>query len=284
MQVLPNRKVRTRDTLRGALNLRAEPRAAVSQRCRQCGFMAFRASEQCPVCGLGDWPFAPLHQSSDDAPAAQATPPHEVQPVPTWSSRVAAAVRGAAVQRPSASSAPLLSILTLVMLVGGYVTYDRTCRADPACRGPGASRPVTTAYANLHAADAPTSPVGPAPAPAAAPVQAFHPAERAAVDTDRLADANVDTDADRSIKAAQPGNAGTPRHAAGRPTTTLVRHAPPIHGPNGARGGGVRVADWKGGAAATRHGHAIRRVSVHTRHGRRTTASGAELAMVYRGH
>ncbi|KUY52040.1 hypothetical protein [Burkholderia sp. RF2-non_BP3] len=283
MQVLPNRKVRTRDTLRGALNLRAEPRAAVSQRCRQCGFMAFRASEQCPVCGLGGWPFAPLHQSSDDAPAAQATPPHEVQPVPTWSSRVAAAVRGAAVQRPSASSAPLLSILTLVMLVGGYVTYDRTCRADPVCRGPGASRPVT-AYASLHAADAPTLPVGPAPAPAAAPVQAFHPAERAAVDTARLADANVDTDADRSSKAAQPGNAGTPRHAAGRPTTTLARHAPSVHGPNGARGGGVRVADWKGGAAATRRGHAIRHVGVHTRHGRRTMASGAELAMVYRGH
>ncbi|MGU7812313.1 ATP-dependent serine protease [Burkholderia sp. AW49-1] len=276
MQVLLNRKVRTRDTLRGALNLRAEPRATVSQRCRQCGFMAFRASEQCPVCGLGGWPFAPLRQSSDDAPAAQATPPHEVQPVPTWSSRVAAAVRGAAVQRPRPSSAPLLSILTLVVLVGGYVTYDRACRADPVCRGPSASRPVT-AYASLHAADAPTLPAGPAP------VQAFHPAERAAVDTARLADANVDTNADRSSNAVQPGNAGTPRHAAGRPTTTLARRAPSVHGPNGARGG-VRVADWKGGAAATRRGHAIRHVGVHTRHGRRTMANGAELAMVYRGH
>lgn len=279
MQVLPNRKVRTRDTLRGALNLRAEPRATVSQRCRQCGFMAFRASEQCPVCGLGGWPFAPLRRSNDDAPAAQATSPHEAQPVPTWSSRVAAAVRGAAVQRPRASSAPLLSILTLVMLVGGYVTYDRTCRVDPVCRGPGASRPVT-AYASLHAADAPTLPVGPAPAP----VQAFHPAERAAVDADRLADANVDTDADRSSKAAQPGNAGTPRHAAGRPMTTLARHAPPVHGPDSARGGGIRVADWKGGATATRRGHAIRRVTLHTRHGRRAMASGAETAMIYRGH
>jgi len=279
MQVLPNRKVRSRDTLRGALNLRAEPRATVSQRCRQCGFMAFRASEQCPVCGQGGWPFAPLRRSNDDAPAAQATPPHQAQPVPTWSSRVAAAVRGAAVQRPRASSAPLLSILTLVMLVGGYVTYDRTCRVDPVCRGPGASRPVT-AYASLHAADAPTLPVGPAPAP----VQAMHPAERAAVDADRLADANVDTDADRSSKAAQPGNAGTPRHAAGRPMTTLARHAPPVHGPDSARGSGIRVADWKGGATATRRGHAIRRVALHTRHGRRAMASGAETAMIYRGH
>ncbi|MDN7902589.1 ATP-dependent serine protease [Burkholderia diffusa] len=277
MQVLPNRKVRTRDTLRGALSLRAEPRATVSQRCRQCGFMAFRASEQCPVCGLGGWPFAPLRRSNDDVPAAQAAPTHEAQHVPTWSSRVAAAVRSAALQRPRASSAPLLSILTLVMLVGGYVTYDRTCRANPVCHGPGASRPLT-AYASLHAGDAPTLPVGPAPVPA------FHAAERAAVDIDRLANANVDTDADRSTKAAQPGNAGTPRHATGRPMTTLARHTPPVHGPDSARGGGIRVADWKGGATATRHAHAIRRVALHTRHGRRAMASAAETAMIYRGH
>ncbi|KVF68277.1 ATP-dependent serine protease [Burkholderia sp. FL-7-2-10-S1-D7] len=279
MQVLPNRKVRTRDTLRGALSLRAEPRATVSQRCRQCGFMAFRASEQCPVCGLGGWPFAPLRRSNDDVPAAQAAPTHEAQHVPTWSSRVAAAVRSAALQRPRASSAPLLSILTLVMLVGGYVTYDRTCRANPVCHGPGASRPLT-AYASLHAGDAPTLPVGPAPAP----VPAFHAAERAAVDIDRLANANVDTDTDRSTKAAQPGNAGTPRHATGRPMTTLARHTPPVHGPDSARGGGIRVADWKGGATATRHAHAIRRVTLHTRHGRRAMASAAETAMIYRGH
>ncbi|KVC44103.1 ATP-dependent serine protease [Burkholderia diffusa] len=277
MQVLPNRKVRPRDTLRGALNLRAEPRDTVSQRCRQCGFMAFRASEQCPVCGLGGWPFAPLRQPRDDAPTADATPPHEQQPVPTWSSRVAAAVRGAAVQRPRASSAPLLSILTLVMLVGGYVTYDRTCRADPVCRGSGASRTVT-ADASPHTAGPSTLPVGPVP------VQAFHPAEPEAVGTDRLADANVDTNADRPSKAAQRSNAGTPRHAAGRPTTMLARHTPPVHGPNSARGAGIRVADWKGGAAATRRGHAIRRVSLHTHHGRRAMANHAELAMVYRGH
>ncbi|KVV43872.1 ATP-dependent serine protease [Burkholderia territorii] len=281
MQVLPNRKVRPRDTLRGALKLRAEPRDTVSQRCRQCGFMAFRASEQCPVCGLGGWPFAPLRQARDEAPVAHAAPPHEAQPVPTWSSRVAAAVRGAAVQRPRASSAPLLSILTLVMLVGGYVTYDRTCRADPACRGPGVPRTVM-ADASPHSAAPPTTALPVAPAP----VQAFHPAERPAVDTDRLAHADVDADADadRPTTAAQRGNAGTARHAAARSTTTLARHAPPVHEPNNARGGGIRVADWKGGAATTRGGHAIRRVSLHTRHGRRAMASPAELATVYRGH
>ncbi|WP_175826211.1 ATP-dependent serine protease [Burkholderia sp. Bp9031] len=270
MRILPNRKVRTRDTLRGALNLRAEPRGAVSQRCRQCGFMAFRASEQCPVCGLGGWPFAPLHERHGDAHAAQAVPPHGTQqPAPTWSSRVAAAVRNAAIQRPRASSAPLLSILTLVLLVGGYVTLDRTCRADPVCRGQGAPGRVA-ADASAQAADTPTLPVVPAP------VHAFHPADRAPADTNRLADA------DRPSATDQPGNAGTTRHGTGRATTTLARHAPPLREPESARGG-IRVADWKGGVPA-RRAHAIRRVSVHMRHGRRAAATEAAMAGLYRGH
>lgn len=273
MQVLSNRKVRTRDTLRGALNLRAEPRDAVSQRCRQCGFMTFRAAEQCPVCGLGDWPFAPLRElsnlsdeSDESDEAQQAAPLRDALPVPTWSSRVAAAVRGAAIRRPSASSAPLLSILTLVLLVGGYVTFDRTCKADPVCRGQGA--PGTAADdAGLHAADAPTLPVVPAP------VHAFHPADRPALDTDRLAAA------DRLDAPDRAGYAGTSRHITGRTATTGARHAPAVR----ARSG-IRVANWKGGATATRHGHAIRRVSLHTRHGRRAKASATQVAMVYRAH
>lgn len=275
MQVLPIRKVRTRDTLRGALNLHAEPRDAVSQRCRQCGFMAFRATEQCPVCGLGDWPFAPLREPSepsnqsdrsDEAQAAQAAPPHDALPVPTWSSRIGAAVRNAAIRRPSASSAPLLSILTLVLLVGGYVTFDRTCKADPVCRGQGAPGPAAN-DASLHAADAQTLPVVPAP------VYTFHPADRPAVDTDRLAAA------DRLDATDRAGYAGTSRQMTGRTATTVARHAPAVR----ARGG-TRVVNWKGGATATRHGHAIRRVSVHTRHGRRATAGATQVAMVYRAH
>ncbi|RQS55610.1 ATP-dependent serine protease [Burkholderia sp. Bp8986] len=272
MQVLPIRKVRTRDTLRGALNLRAEPRDAVSQRCRQCGFMAFRATEQCPVCGLGDWPFAPLRESSESSDQsnrsdeAQAAPPHDAPPVPTWSSRIGAAVRSAAIRRPSASSAPLLSILTLVLLVGGYVTFDRTCKADPVCRGQGAPAPAAN-DASLHAADAQTLPVVPAP------VYAFHPADHPALDTDRLA---ADDRLDATDRA---GYAGTSRHMTGRTATTVARHAPAVR----ARSG-TRVVNWKGGATATRHAHAIRRVSLHTRHGRRATASATQVAMVYRAH
>ncbi|WP_185642714.1 ATP-dependent serine protease [Burkholderia sp. Bp9140] len=268
MQVLPTRKVRTRDTLRGALNLRAEPRDAVSQRCRKCGFMAFRAVEQCPVCGLGDWPFAPLRERSDDTHAAQSAPAHDAQPVPTWSSRVAAAVRSAAVRRPSASSAPILSILTLVLLVGGYVTFDRTCKANPVCRGQGAPGPVA-AEAGLRPADAPTLPVVPAP------VHAFHPADAMQAGA-KHADAKQD-----EIDLPRVG-ADTGPPATRQATTMVARHAPPLHEPSRMRGG-IRVADGKDGAAARRT-HAIRRVSQHTRHGRRAVATEAKLAMVYRGH
>lgn len=149
MQVLPNRKARARDTVRGALNLRAEARDAVSQRCRHCGFMAFRARERCPVCGESGWPFDPLRERTDGAPAEHV--PHAARPAPTWSSRVAAAVRSAAFKRPRASSAPLLSILTLVLLVGGYVTFDRMCRTDAVCRGQGSSG-ATTIDASVQAA------------------------------------------------------------------------------------------------------------------------------------
>ncbi|MET3822741.1 hypothetical protein ACVK00_001539 [Burkholderia sp. PvR073] len=274
MQVLPNRKVRTRDTLRGALNLRAEPHGAVSQRCRECGFLAFRASEQCPVCGVGDWPFTPLRDRRGDAQAGQATPPHDTPPpVPAWSSRVAAAVRSAAIRRPRASSAPLMSILTVVLMVGGYVTFDRTCRADPVCRGP-STPDAATIDASAHGADAPTLPVLPAP------VYAFHrPDDTPAAAETRVAANETLVAADDTQIAADPPRAAA--RSTARATTTLARHTPPVREPQHARNG-VRVADWKGVPA--RRTHAIHRVSVHTRHGRRAAATEIQLAGVYRGH
>jgi len=279
MQVLLNRNVRTRDTLRGALNLRAEPHGAVSQRCRECGFLAFRASEQCPVCGVGDWPFTPLRDRRGDAHAEQAAPPHDTQrPVPAWSSRVAAAVRRAAIRRPRPSSAPLLSILTVVLMVGGYVTFDRTCRADPACRGP-ATPGATTIDAGVHGADAPTLPVVPVP------VYAFHQSDDKPVAAHETPVAADDTQIAAEQPRVAPRVADTSRRATSRSTaratTTLARHAPPVREPQHARNG-VRVADWKG--APARRTHAIHRVSVHTRHGRRAAPTDIQLAGVYRGH
>ncbi|WP_269503016.1 ATP-dependent serine protease [Burkholderia sp. IMCC1007] len=266
MQVLPNRKVRARDTVRGALNLRAEPRDAVSQRCRHCGFMAFRARERCPVCGESGWPFDPLRERTDDAHAA-----HAGRPVPTWSSRVAAAVRSAAFKRPRASSAPLLSILTVVLMVGGYVTFDQMCKADPVCRGPAAPVP-TTVDASVQAPDVPTLPVVAAPVSPVSPVYAAHPDDDAQV-------------------------AATPSHRsdAGRHAPTMLAHNAPAARPpggahaggtraGGARAAGIRVAEWKGGTNPVRRTHPIRRVSAHTRHGRRAAASETQMAMLYHGH
>ncbi|AOK08183.1 ATP-dependent serine protease [Burkholderia sp. AU28942] len=275
MRVMPNRKVRTRDTLRGALSLRADVRGAVSQRCRQCGFMAFRARKRCPVCGLGNWPFAPLGDARyDTQPAPPMHAPHPPQPAPTWSSRVAAAVRGAAQRRPRASSAPLLSILTLVLMVGGYVTFDRMCRADPVCRGQGA-RDAATINAGAHAADAtPTQPVAPPPVlPLRAPADAARATEGEPA----------------QVAAAAPvADTGTPARASGhaaartsaRAATTLARHAPQVRGPDSVRSG-MRVADWKG---AARRPHPIHRVSMHARHKHRAVATEMQMAELYRGH
>ncbi|NIF45979.1 hypothetical protein F3J14_35105, partial [Burkholderia sp. Tr-862] len=90
---------------------------------------------------------------------------------------------------------------------------------------------------------------------------------------------------DTQIAADQPRVADTSRRATSRSTaratTTLARHTPPVREPQHARNG-VRVADWKGVPA--RRTHAIHRVSVHTRHGRRAAATEIQLAGVYRGH
>ncbi|EDT37318.1 conserved hypothetical protein [Burkholderia ambifaria MEX-5] len=167
-----------------------------------------------------------------------------------------------------------MSILTVVLMVGGYVTFDRTCRADPVCRGPAAPG-AATIDAGVHGADAPTLPVVPVP------VYAFHRADDkpvAAHETPVAAD-------DTQIAADPPRVASTSRHATARSTaratTTLARHAPPVRERPHARNG-IRVADWKGGVPARRT-HAVRRVSVHTRHGRRAAATEAEMAGVYRG-
>ncbi|RAD87822.1 hypothetical protein DN553_31035, partial [Burkholderia multivorans] len=103
---------------------RAAGRRNVVCRCRQCGFVAFHPLQRCPACGRESWPFEPLHARVGRT-AGRIGLAHPV------GQHVAAAFR-----RPRASTAPLLSILTLVLLVGGYVLSDRMCKADPACRAP----------------------------------------------------------------------------------------------------------------------------------------------------
>ncbi|WP_242448886.1 hypothetical protein [Burkholderia metallica] len=188
--------------------------------------------------------------------AAPAPPPS----FDTWPSRIARMLRNAALRRPRASSAPLLSIVTLVLLVGGYVAVDRTCKADPVCRGPGMpGAPVPEA--GLQASNDALLPVLPVP------VYPFH-----AIDGTQV--------------AANPPHAGGSANAVeSAQRTAAARTAPStLRTRDRARTGAVRVADWKGGRDTVRRTHAIRRVSLHTRHARRAAASNADLAKLYRAH
>ncbi|WP_233344253.1 hypothetical protein [Burkholderia cepacia] len=256
MRVLPNRTFRARDDWRAILNTRADARRTARCRCRECGFVAFRALEYCPVCGQWDWPFDPVRRTPDDARTT-----HAVQRFDTWSSRVTRTLRNAASRRPRASSAPILSILTLVLLVGGYVMVDRTCNADPVCRGTNISG-ATASDAGAYVSNDPVLPVLPAPA------YPFHSTDGTQVAAARQRSPDVG-------------------EAAGR--TTVARAAPAIRAPDRSHAATtVRVADLKAGRNAAHRARVFHRVSAHTAHTARarrtTTASNTQLAQLYRGH
>ncbi|KML02848.1 MULTISPECIES: hypothetical protein [Burkholderia] len=256
MRVLPNRTFRARDDWRAILNARADARRTARCRCRECGFVAFRALEHCPVCGQWDWPFDPVRRTPGDART-----PHAVQRFDTWSSRVTRTLRNAAFRRPRASSAPILSILTLVLLVGGYVMVDRACNADPVCRGSKISG-AATSDAGAYVSNDPVLPVLPAPA------YPFHSTDGTQVAAARQRSPDVG-------------------EAAGR--TTVARAAPANRAPDRPHAAAtVRVADLKAGRNAAHRARVFHRVSAHTAHTARarrtTTASNTQLAQLYRGH
>ncbi|WP_423762340.1 hypothetical protein [Burkholderia sp. NLJ2] len=252
MRVLPNRNVRAHDAWRAVLITRAESRHAACCRCRECGFVAFRALEHCPVCGQWNWPFDPIRRASDDALAT-----HVPQSFHTWSSRVARTLRNAAFRQPRASSAPVLSILTLVLLVGGYVMVDRTCKADPVCRDSGTPAASATEPA-LHASTDPVLPVLPVP------VYPFH-------------------STDGTQLAADPQH-GAP--SAGEPANRMpvAQAAPSIREPGRTHGGTVRLAGWRHSRDPVHRTHAIRRVGLHAGNVRRTATGNADGTKLYRGH
>ncbi|AYQ41418.1 MULTISPECIES: hypothetical protein [Burkholderia cepacia complex] len=252
MRVLTNRTSRARDDWRAILNARADTRRTAGCRCRACGFVAFRALEHCPVCGRRNWPFDPVRQASDDTHATHAAPSFH-----TWSSRVARALRNAAFRRPRASSAPILSILTLVLLVGGYVTVDRTCKADPVCRGSIGSG-ATAGDAGLYASTDPVLPVLPAP------VYPFHSTDGTQVAADRQ-------------RSPDAGESAGP--------TALARAVPAMRARDRSHPTATaRLADWKASRSAAHRARAFHRVSVHTAHARRAAASNTQIAQLYRGH
>lgn len=252
MRVLLNRNIRARDAWRAVLNARVESRPDTACRCRECGFMALRALEHCPVCGQWDWPFDPVRRTPRHAPAM-----HARRSFHAWPSRIARRLRDAASRQPSASSAPILSILTLVLLVGGYVMVDRTCKTNPVCRAPGAPSASAT-DAHPLAANDPVLPVVPAP------VYPFH-------STDGTQQAAIPPRDD--VNASPPAN-----------KTQVVQAAPPGRAPDRKRAGAVRVADWNSSRDAAHRTHPMRRVSLPVHHRRYAASSHAEIAKLYRGH
>ncbi|AKM38554.1 hypothetical protein NL30_00865 [Burkholderia contaminans] len=252
MRVLPNRTIRARDDWRAILNARAEARRTARFRCSECGFAAFHALEHCPACGRWNRPFDSIHRAPDAAHA-----PHAFH---TWPSRIARALRNAALQQPRASTAPILSILTLVLLVGGYVVVDRTCKADPACRGSNDSRAMASDAAP-YASNDPVLPVLPAP------VYPFH-----------------STDGTQ-VAVARPGSPGPDASRASAGGTAVARAAPAMRAPDRSHPtAAVRLAGWKGSHGAAHRPHTIHRVSTHTARARRAASNTQQIAQLYRGH
>ncbi|MGC3023659.1 helicase [Burkholderia sp. DN3021] len=150
-----------------------------------------------------------------------------------------------------------------MLLVGGYVTADRTCKADPVCRGsdtPAAS----AAESGLHASPDPVLPVLPVP------VYPFH-------------------STDGTQLAANPQRDGP---SAGEPANRMpvAQAAPSIREPGRTHTKVVRVKDWRRSRDPAHRTHAIRRVSLHTGHGhghghsRRNASDKTDIAKLYAGH
>ncbi|KWF25022.1 hypothetical protein [Burkholderia pseudomultivorans] len=283
MHILPKRNIRARETVRGIARARADAHRTTSCRCRQCGFVAFRALEHCPACGRRSWPFEPVQDRAGDARIR-----HAVRSFDSWSARVARALRNASLRRPSPATAPLLSIATVVLLVGGYVATDRMCRADPTCRPPDASG-VTVADARASD-DSATLPGDPSLPVLPVPVYPFHSVDAPQLAVDRHGATGAGA---QSVRASR--SVGTIATAAARSDASLsapnralaaracARHADPAC-THAAPPASVRTAVWHSPRDPAHRSHALRRVSTHGGHGRRHASNTFEVAKLYRGH
>ncbi|MDY7804499.1 hypothetical protein U0E23_18825 [Burkholderia stagnalis] len=289
MQVLPNRKIVARDTLTGVLSAHARSRHIACCRCTQCGFIAFRALEHCPACGRWNWPFEPLAEQPRRALAD-----HPMRPVDAWDARVARFFHHVAVNQPRASTAPMLSLVTLFLLFGGYVGLDRMCRLDPVCRAQDVSEAPAIA-GDLHAqaelaaqsADLPVLPP---------PVYPFHATDPPRVAADAGSGPGAeDRLAGRPKQDAPPVRAPAPARtqnaiAARAPVNTLAARPCALRSESGCarmRAAALRTAEPRDrrDTAPARHAQkTIRRVSAHPEPARRSGSHRIELARLYRGH
>ncbi|KVN67865.1 hypothetical protein WM03_31370 [Burkholderia ubonensis] len=246
MQVLLSRKVIARDTLKGALNAHARSRQAAGYRCSQCGFVAFRALEHCPVCGKWNWPF-------DARAGGPARPSFD-----SWPARIARFLHHVAIHQPRASSAPMLSLATLVLVFGGYVALDRMCQADPACRAPNlpsASAIIGDLRTSADLASPLVSLPGDPVLPLELPAYPFHALDEEQLAADSAVGPSVDQPADRTIASAAPAGV---RHAsaARAPGTTVAARPCKAHAAPGcarAHAAPIRTAELRNRPSVTHH-------------------------------
>ncbi|KWC29524.1 hypothetical protein WL48_24795 [Burkholderia ubonensis] len=246
MQVLLSRKVIARDTVKGALNAHARSRQAAGYRCSQCGFVAFRALEHCPVCGKWNWPF-------DARAGGPARPSFD-----SWPARIARFLHHVAIHQPRASSAPMLSLATLVLVFGGYVALDRMCQADPACRAPNlpsASAIIGDLRTPADLASPLVSLPGDPVLPLELPAYPFHALDEAQLAADAAVGPSVDRPADRTIASAAPAGV---RHAsaARAPGTTVAARPCKAHAAPGcarAHAAPIRTAELRNRPSVTHH-------------------------------
>ncbi|KVL09722.1 hypothetical protein [Burkholderia ubonensis] len=279
MQVLLSRKVIARDTLKGALNAHARSRQAAGYRCSQCGFVAFRALEHCPVCGKWNWPF-------DARAGGPARPSFD-----SWPARIARFLHHVAIHQPRASSAPMLSLATLVLVFGGYVALDRMCQADPACRAPNlpsASAIIGDLRTPADLASPLVSLPGDPALPLELPAYPFHALDEAQLAADAAVGPSVDRPADRTIASAAP--AGVRHASAARAPGTMVAARPcKAHAAPGcarAHAAPIRTAELRNRPSVTHHEPPmIRPVDARPEPARQQQASnGMHATRLYHGH
>ncbi|WP_124603123.1 hypothetical protein [Burkholderia sp. Bp8963] len=234
--------------------------------------------------------------------------------------RIARLLHDAAVRQPRPGTAPALSLVTLVLVFGGYVTLDKVCKADPVCRAKQVSGPQMVivdmpSSADLAAMVGDPSTLLPLAVPfrlpdydlLAAPGdgdpsvdpdmdRAGEPKEtvntRRATALSRPADVprvtvqNKPADAPRVMALNKPADA--PRVTGlSKPVDALAtrpcanRSAPGCVRPHG---GAIRVAELQRTHEQTRHERAVRNSSTHGAALQRSPSNHIDVAKLYRGH
>ncbi|WP_241021817.1 hypothetical protein [Burkholderia sp. Ac-20353] len=202
----------------------------------------------------------------------------------------------AAVRQPRAGTAPALSLVTLVLVFGGYVALDRVCKADPVCRAQQVSGPQTVIVnmpspAELAAMVGDPSTMLPPGVPFRLPDDdllaavggggpSVDPSMGRAVERNETTDARRVTalsnaaDAPHVTALSEPAGTLAARPCADRAEPGCVR----------AYGGAVRIARLQDRHEPTRRLHGIRDVSAHVGVARRSTPNKFDIAKLYRGH